>query len=46
VPVETGQEAPDFTLEDQDGNDVLLSSANLATPRERATHVAALAKRS
>jgi mycoredoxin-dependent peroxiredoxin len=26
VPVETGQEAPDFTLKDQDGNDVSLSS--------------------
>jgi peroxiredoxin (alkyl hydroperoxide reductase subunit C) len=25
VPVETGQEAPDFTLKDQDGNDVSLS---------------------
>ena len=46
MPVETGQEAPDFIPEYQDGNDVSLSSANLATPRERATHVAALAKRS
>ena len=26
MPVETGQEAPDFTLKDQDGNDVSLSS--------------------
>jgi len=26
VPVETGQAAPDFTLKDQDGNDVTLSS--------------------
>ena len=26
MPVETGQEAPDFTLKDQDGNDVTLSS--------------------
>jgi mycoredoxin-dependent peroxiredoxin len=26
VPVEIGQEAPDFTLKDQDGNDVSLSS--------------------
>jgi len=26
VPVETGQPAPDFTLKDQDGNDVTLSS--------------------
>ena len=26
VPVEIGQEAPDFTLKDQDGNDVTLSS--------------------
>jgi peroxiredoxin len=26
VPVEVGQEAPDFTLKDQDGNDVTLSS--------------------
>ena len=26
MPVETGQAAPDFTLKDQDGNDVTLSS--------------------
>ena len=26
MPVEIGQEAPDFTLKDQDGNDVTLSS--------------------
>ena len=26
MPVETGQEAPDFTLKDQDGNEVTLSS--------------------
>jgi mycoredoxin-dependent peroxiredoxin len=26
VPVETGREAPDFTLKDQDGNEVTLSS--------------------
>ena len=26
MPVEPGQEAPDFTLKDQDGNDVTLSS--------------------
>src|SRR5512144_3438921 len=26
VPVEPGQEAPDFTLKDQDGNEVSLSS--------------------
>ena len=26
MPVESGQEAPDFTLKDQDGNDVSLSS--------------------
>ena len=26
MPVETGQDAPDFTLKDQDGNDVTLSS--------------------
>jgi peroxiredoxin len=26
VPVESGQEAPDFTLKDQDGNEVTLSS--------------------
>jgi len=26
VPVETGQQAPDFTLKDQDGNEVTLSS--------------------